>query len=108
MTHNPKKSQFLAKETQRSEGLAVQLTTTHQEVAELTPAAREVADLQAREKDACDNAHEAEEKLVALIERVCMDAMEAERLRKERDDLLRAIKELRTGIDLARQEHVDA
>ena len=45
---------------------------------------------------------------MALIERVCMDAMEAERLRKERDDLLWAIKELHMGIDLARQEHVDA
>ena len=33
-----------------------------------------------------------------------MDAVEAERLRMERDDLLRAIEELRTGIDLARQE----
>ena len=34
--------------------------------------------------------------------------MEAERLRKEWDDLLRAIEELRMGIDLARQERADA
>ena len=53
-------------------------------MAELDPTTREVADLQFREKDA----YEAEEKLVALIERVCMDAMEAERLWKERDNLL--------------------
>ena len=37
-----------------------------------------------------------------------MDAMEGERLWKERDDLLQSIEELRTGIDLARQEHADA
>ena len=37
-----------------------------------------------------------------------MDIMEAERLRKEQDDLLWAIEELRTGIDLARQERADA
>ena len=54
-----------------------------------------------REKDASNDAREAEEELAALIERVCMDAMEAERLRKERDDLLWAIKELHMGIDLA-------
>ena len=34
--------------------------------------------------------------------------MEAEQLWKERDDLLRAIEELRTGIDPARQERADA
>ena len=45
---------------------------------------------------------------MALIERVSTDTVEAERLRKEWDDLLRAIEELRTGIDLAREEHVDA
>ena len=39
---------------------------------------------------------------MALIERTRTDAVEAERLWKERDDLLRAIEELRTGIDLAR------
>ena len=33
--------------------------------------------------------------------------MEAERLWKEQDDLLRAIEELRIGIDLARQERTD-
>jgi len=59
-------------------------------VAELAPATQEVADLRVREKDARDDAHETKEKLVALIERACTDAMEAERLQKERDDLLRA------------------
>ena len=77
-------------------------------MAELAPTAREVADLRVREKDACDNAREAEEKLAALIEMVRTDAVEAEWLRKEQDDLFQAIEELHTGIDLTRQEHADA
>ena len=71
-------------------------------MAELAPTARELANLRVREKDAHDDAHEAEEKLTALIERVCMDVMEGERLWKERDDLLRVIEGLRTEHDLAR------
>ena len=70
-------------------------------MAELAHAAREVADLQVREKDARNEACEAEEKLVSLIERVRMDTMEAEQLRKEWDDLLWAIKELCLGTELA-------
>ena len=57
-------------------------------MAELAPIAQEVADLRVKEKDAHDDAHEAKEKLVALIERVHTDIVEAERLQKERDDLL--------------------
>ena len=45
---------------------------------------------------------------MALIERVRTDVVVAKRLRKERDDLLRAVEELRTGIDLAHQERADA
>ena len=108
MAHSREKSQFLAEEMRWSEGLAIQLAAARQEVAELAPTAREVADLRVREKDARDDAREAKEKLAALIERVCTDSMEAERLQKERDDLLRALEELRTGIDLARQERADA
>ena len=74
-------------------------------MAELAPTTQEVADLRVREKDAHDDTHEAEEKLMALIERACTDAVEAERLWKERDDLLWAVEELHTGIDLAHQEH---
>ena len=88
MARSREKSQFLAKEMRRSEGLAAQLAVARQEVAELALAAREVADLQVRDKDARDDAREAEENLTALIERVHMNAMEAEQLRKERDDLL--------------------
>ena len=77
-------------------------------MAELVPTAREVADLRVREKDARDNAYEAKEKLMALIDRACTDIVEAERLWKERNDLLQAIEELRMGIDLARQEHANA
>ena len=43
-------------------------------MAELAPATREVANLRVREKDARDNAREAEEKLMALIKRLCVDA----------------------------------
>ena len=39
---------------------------------------------------------------------VHMDTVEGERLRKERDNLLWAVEELRTGIDLARQERAVA
>ena len=76
-------------------------------MAELALTAREVADLRAREKDACDNVREAEEKLMTLIERVHTDTMEAERLWKEWDNLLWSIEEPRIGIDPARQEHAD-
>ena len=68
---------------------------------QLAPAAQEVVDLRVKEKDAHNDACEAEEKLVALIERVHVDAMEPERLWKEQDDLLWAIEELHMGIDLA-------
>ena len=78
MVYSWEKSQFLIEETWWSEGLAAQLTIARQEVAELAPAAQEVADLQVREKDARDDAHEAKEKLTALIKRVHMDDVEAE------------------------------
>ena len=81
--------------------MAAQLDTTHQEVAELAPTTQEVADLRVREKDAHDDTHEAEEKLMALIERACTNTVEAEQLRKEWDDLLWAIKELCLGTELA-------
>ena len=57
--------------------------------------------------DACDDTYEAEEKLTALIERPHIDAVKAERLRKERDDLLRVVEELHTGTELAHQEHAN-
>ena len=60
-----------------------------------------MANLRVREKDARDDARKAEEKLAALIKRARTDTVEAEWLRKERDDLLRAIEELRTRTELA-------
>ena len=39
---------------------------------------------------------------MTLIKRACTDAMEAERLWKERNDLLRDVEGLRTEHDLAR------
>ena len=87
---------------QRSEGLAAQLAVACQKVAELVPTTREVADLRVMEKEVHDDAREAKEKLAALIERACMDTVQAERLRKEQDDLLWAIEELRMGTEMAR------
>ena len=77
-------------------------------MAELAHAAREVANLYVREKDARDDACEAEEKLAALIERVHTNTVEDKCLWKEQDDLLYSIGELHMGIDLARQERIDA
>ena len=71
-------------------------------MVELAPIALEVADLRVREKDAHDDTCEAKEKLAALIERARMDAVEAERLWKEWDDLLWTVEELYTRADLAR------
>ena len=44
---------------------------------------------------------------MALIESVRTDTVEAKRLWKKQDDLLRAVEEFCTGIDLACQEHAD-
>jgi hypothetical protein len=49
-------------------------------VAELAPAGEEVANLRIREVNARRHANEAEEKLVALAERLRLDAMKFERL----------------------------
>ena len=57
-------------------------------MAELAPTARELANLRVREKDAHDDAREAREKLMALVERTRTNAMEAKQLRKEWDNLL--------------------
>ena len=83
MVHSREKSQFLhrerdvwdrlAEETWRREGLAAQLATARQEVAKLAPAAWELDDLRVWEKDAHDDACEAREKLMALIERARLD-----------------------------------
>ena len=96
MVHSQEKSQFLTKEARRSEGLATQLAAAHQQVVELSPTARELADLRVREKYARDDAREAREKLMALIDREHTDAVEAKQLWKERDDLHRAVEGLRT------------
>ena len=45
MARSREKSQFLAEETRRSEGLAAQLVAARSEVTELAPTAQEVADL---------------------------------------------------------------
>ena len=81
MVHRQEKSQFfhrkkdvwdrLTEEMRRSEELAAQLAATRQVVAELAPIARE--------KDAGNDAHEAREKLMALIKRVECDLAHQER-----------------------------
>ena len=55
-----------------------------------------------KEVEARIDAQEAGEKLVALLERTHMDEAEAERLRKERDDLLQTIEGFHMEHDLAR------
>ena len=45
---------------------------------------------------------------MALIERARTDAVDADRLQKEQDNLLWAIEELHMECDLARLEHIDA
>ena len=47
--------------------MTTQLAAARQEVTKLAPTTREVSDLRVREKDARDDACEAEEKLAALI-----------------------------------------
>jgi 6-phosphofructokinase len=81
--------------------LTEQLNAARQKVAELTPASEEVASLRIKEADARRHADEAEEKFVALAERACLDAMEAEQVWKERDELLQTMVRLR-------QEHTNA
>lgn len=70
----------LAGEPQWNEELAVQLIAACQEVAELAPTTQELAGLWVREKDTYDDAHKAEEKLMALIEIGHMDIAETEQL----------------------------
>jgi hypothetical protein len=54
-----------------------------------------VADLRIREVDARRHANEAEKKFTALAKRAPLDAVEFERLRKERDKLLLTVEGLR-------------
>ena len=49
-------------------------------MAEFTPVRQEWADLRIKEAEARVDAQEAGEKLMALLERMCMDEVEAERL----------------------------
>jgi uncharacterized coiled-coil DUF342 family protein len=70
-------------------------------VAELTPTGEEVANLRIREVDAHQHTDEAEEKFATLAERARLDAVEAKRVRKERDELLQTVARLR-------RERVDA
>jgi hypothetical protein len=78
----------LAEEAWLRGELAAQLAAAHQRITELTPATEEVANLRIRGADARRHATKAEEKAMALIERACEDNAEAERVWKERDDLL--------------------
>jgi hypothetical protein len=77
-------------------------------VAELALAGEEVASLRIREVDACQHANKAEEKFAALAKRTHADAVEFERLRKERDELLLAVEGLRRERDVAHQERINA
>jgi hypothetical protein len=91
----------LAKEVRLHGELSVQLAATRQRVAELTPTTEEVSNIRVREADAHRHTVEAEEKVTALIERAHKDDDEAERVPKERDDLLQTVVGLRIERDLA-------
>jgi hypothetical protein len=81
----------LAEEVRLHGELAVQLAATRQRVTELTPATEEVANLQIREADAYQHTIESEEKATTLIEQAHKDDAKAERVQKERDDLLHTV-----------------
>ena len=55
-------------------------------MAELAPVRQELADLWIKYAEARDDAREAGEKLLDLIESTRTDAVEIKRLRRERDD----------------------
>ena len=74
------------------EELAAQLAAARQEVAKLAPIHQQLANLWIKYAEARDDAHEAREKLLDLIESTRMDATEIERLRKEHDDLHQAVE----------------
>ena len=67
-----------------------------------------MADLRIKEAKARVDAQEAREKLMALLERMHVDEVEADQLQKERDNLLQTIEGFHTKCDLARQERADA
>ena len=68
------------------EELAAQLAVAHQEVAELALIHQELVDLRIKYAEARDDAREAGEKLLDLVESTRTDTAEIEWLRKERDD----------------------
>ena len=68
------------------EELAAQLAVARQEVAKLAPIHQQLANLWIKYAEARDDAHEAREKLLDLIESTRMDVTEIERLLKEHDD----------------------
>ena len=76
-------------------------------MAELAPVHQELADLRIKEAEARIDAQEAREKLVALLERTHVDEAEAERLLKERDDLLQTVQEFCMERDQAHHERAD-
>ena len=67
-----------------------------------------MADLRIKYVEARDDAHDAREKLLDLVESTRTNAVEIEQLQNERDDLLQAVEGFRTERDLAHPEHADA
>lgn len=76
-------------------------------MAELPPATKEVANLRRKEADAHRHADKAEQSFADLIEKSRKDNVEAERVWKERDELLQTMVGLRAGRDSTRQERDD-
>ena len=71
-------------------------------MAELAPVRQELANLWIKYAEARDDACEAREKLLDLVESTFTDTVEIERIWKECDDLLQAVEGFHTECDLAR------
>jgi uncharacterized protein (DUF3084 family) len=83
----------------------VRLAEAQQRVADLIG---EMADLHIRHEEAVTDAKEAGEKLLALIEHARKDQEEAQKLKNERDELLRASRYFQSELGSIRREREQA
>jgi uncharacterized coiled-coil DUF342 family protein len=68
----------------------------------------EIVDLHIRHEEAVTDAKEVGEKLLALIERARKDQEEAQKVKNERDELLRALGQFQSELGSIRREHEQA
>lgn len=81
----------LAEEMQKTAAAEAWLAETRQQVAKLCG---EVVDLYIQNKEAAANAKEVGEKLLALLDHSHKDEEVAQKVKAERDELLRTVKRL--------------